>query len=322
MSSRHLGGTVVPGPRAGGNPPSAHNEPTQVLPTYPPAAELAPAPALPRRLLRRRRGTSVSGLSAYDKVHFGIDEYGRPLRVELASRSLLAGGLSRSGKSGFMSNGVGHMSQCTDARIILIDGKIVELILWKEIADFFVGPDAHLANHVLSVLQQEMDRRYEWLTERRRRKVVKGDGMDLITVWIDELSVFTSVYGTKESQERFLSLLMDLVQRGPAAGIVVVAATQRPSADIVPTRVRDVFSYRVAFRCATEASSDIILGTDWAAQGFDASKIPPNRPGVGYCLAEEGRPFRFRSVYLTDDEIDTLVARSLSIRGGQFGGAV
>ena len=255
-------------------------------------------------------------------MHFGIDEYGQPLQVELASRSLLAGGLSRSGKSGFISNGVGHMSQCTDTRIILIDGKIVELILWKDIADFFVGPDPQLVNHVLATLQAEMNRRYEWLTERRRRKVVKGDGMDLITIWIDELSVFTSVYGTKESQERFLSLLMDLVQRGPAAGIVVVAATQRPSADIVPTRVRDVFSYRVAFRCATEASSDIILGTDWAKAGFDASKIPPNRPGVGYCLAEEGRPFRFRSVYLEDDEIDTLVARSLSIRGHSSPAAV
>ena len=163
--------------------------------------------------------------------------------------------------------------------IILIDGKIVELILWKDIADFFVGPDPQLVNHVLATLQAEMNRRYEWLTERRRRKVVKGDGMDLITIWIDELSVFTSVYGTKESQERFLSLLMDLVQRGPAAGIVVVAATQRPSADIVPTRVRDVFSYRVAFRCATEASrGDIILGTDWAKAGFDASKIHRTAP--------------------------------------------
>ena len=238
----------------------------------------------------------MSGLSGYDPVHFGIDEYGQPLQVELASRSLLAGGLVAVGEVRVdLLRRVGHMSQCTDTRIILIDGKIVELILWKDIADFFVGPDPQLVNHVLATLQAEMNRRYEWLTERRRRKVVKGDGMDLITIWIDELSVFTSVYGTKDSQERFLSLLMDLVQRGPAAGIVVVAATQRPSADIVPTRVRDVFSYRVAFRCATEASSDIILGTDWAKAGFDASKIPPNRPGVGYCLAEEGRPFRFRS---------------------------
>ncbi|GAA5036510.1 FtsK/SpoIIIE domain-containing protein [Actinopolymorpha pittospori] len=291
MSSRQLGGLVLPGLRAGDTP-----------------ATTIPA-------------TSVSGLSAYHKVHFGIDEYGRPLQVELASRSLLAGGLSRSGKSGFISNGVGHMSQCTDARIILIDGKIVELILWKETADFFVGPDPVLANHVLFTLQEEMNRRYEWLTHRRRRKVVKGDGMDLITVWIDELSVFTTVYGTRDTQERFLSLLMDLVQRGPAAGIVVVAATQRPSAEIVPTRVRDVFSYRVAFRCSTQASSDIILGTGWADLGYDASKIPTNRPGVGYCLAEEGRPFRFRSVYLEDDEIDTLVARSLSIRGPQLAGA-
>ncbi|MEQ7124381.1 cell division protein FtsK [Actinopolymorpha sp. B11F2] len=258
----------------------------------------------------------VSGLSGYDTVHFGIDEYGDLFGIELATRSLLIGGVSRSGKSGFISNGVGHMSQCTDTRIILIDGKIVELILWRDIADFFVGPEIDLAIHVLTQLQAEMNGRYDWLTARRRRKVVKGDGMDLITVWIDELSVFTSVYGSKDQQERFLALLMDLVQRGPAAGIFVCAATQRPSADIVPTRVRDVFNYRIAFRSTTEASSDIILGTGWADKGYDASKIPTNRPGVGYCLAEESRPFKFRSVYLEDHEIDTLVARSMSIRHG------
>ncbi len=56
--------------------------------------------------------------------------------------------------------------------------------------------------------------------------------------------------------------------RGRAAGIIVVAATQRPSADIIPTSLRDLFGYRMAFRCTTDSSSDIILSQGWAGQGY------------------------------------------------------
>lgn len=50
-----------------------------------------------------------------------------------------------------------------------------------------------------------------------------------------------------------------VVARGRAAGIITIASIQQPSADIVPTSLRDLFGYRLAFRCATNSSSDIIL---------------------------------------------------------------
>src|SRR5438045_1214935 len=81
--------------------------------------------------------------------------------------------------------------------------------------------------------------------------------------------------GTPEQQKEFVTLVRDLVARGRAAGIIVVAATQRPSADIVPTSLRDLFSYRLAFRCTTDSSSDIILGTGWAKEGLSAKNISP-----------------------------------------------
>jgi S-DNA-T family DNA segregation ATPase FtsK/SpoIIIE len=98
-------------------------------------------------------------------------------------------------------------------------------------------------------------------------------------------------------------------------GIIVVAATQRPSADIVPTSLRDIFGYRCAFRCTTPASSDIILGNGWAEQGYTAVEIAPKERGIGWLLAEGGIPRRFRSSFLTDADIAYLVSRSLEIRG-------
>ena len=104
----------------------------------------------------------------------------------------------------------------------------------------------------------------------------------------------------KDQREEFQILLRDVVARGRAVGIPVVGATQRPSADIIPTSLRDIFGYRCAFRCTTDVSSDIILGFGWAGQGYSAMAIAPEDQGIGWLLAEEGRPRRFKAAYLTD----------------------
>jgi hypothetical protein len=66
----------------------------------------------------------------------------------------------------------------------------------------------------------------------------------------------------------------------PAAAMPVIAATQRPSVDIIPKSVRDLFSYRAAFRCTSTGSSNIILGAGWSEAGFDATTISPVNPGA------------------------------------------
>jgi S-DNA-T family DNA segregation ATPase FtsK/SpoIIIE len=70
----------------------------------------------------------------------------------------------------------------------------------------------------------------------------------------------------------------------------MIAATQRPSADIIPTSLRDLFGFRVAFRCTTDSSSDIILSVAWAKEGYSARTIRPEDVGVGFILAEGGIP--------------------------------
>lgn len=260
------------------------------------------------------KNPQLSGLSAYDPVHLGIDEFGDAVCLPFVSRNLLIGGLMGAGKSSLLSNIIGHVSQTTDGRLIGIDGKLVELAMWAEAVDYMVGRDPIEAVHVLRQLGKEMHRRYEYLTRWQRRKITRGDGMDLIFLVIDELAAFTSLFGTKETQEDFINLLIELVALGRAVGIIVIAATQRPSAAVVPTRLRDIFSYRCAFRCATPASSDMILGDQFSELGYDASKLDMTVPGVGYFMAEEACPFKFRAAYLNDNEIETLVARSISIR--------
>jgi S-DNA-T family DNA segregation ATPase FtsK/SpoIIIE len=96
----------------------------------------------------------------------------------------------------------------------------------------------------------------------------------------------------------------------------VIAATQRPSVDIIPKSLRDLFGYRAAFRCTSDGSSDIILGDGWSGRGFTATDIPPANQGLCYLIAEGGTPQRVKVAYLTDDHIIGLAALADSIRSG------
>ncbi len=97
-------------------------------------------------------------------------------------------------------------------------------------------------------------------------------------------------------------------------GIIPVEATQRPSADIIPTSLRDLFGYRWAFRCSTEASSDTILGHGWANMGYSATEIDPQARGVSWLRAEDGVPRRVKAAYLTDQQIIELAAWAAQAR--------
>lgn len=242
-------------------------------------------------------------LSIFDPVYLGIDEFGQPVYISIIFRNIAIGGEPGAGKSSLLNNFVAHAALSTDCRLVLLDGKQVELGLWEDVADVFVGPDLPAAIKALRRVQVVMDSRYAFLRSRKRRKVSPSDGFSPIMVAIDEIAYFSATVGDKKTQELFSSLLRDLVARGRAVGIMVVAATQRPSSDIIPTSLRDLFAWRFAGRCTTDSSSDIVLGHGWAARGFSANTIDPTNQGSGFLIAEGGMPQRVKVAYLSDDDV-------------------
>lgn len=249
---------------------------------------------------------SAPALSMFDQIRVGRDEFGLPLLIKVIYKNLLAAGEPGSGKSGLMNVLTAHAALSDRSRLVLFDGKQVELGMWDEAADEFVGPDLDKAIITLLRLQRVMDNRYAWLKARRRRKIEPADGLTVITSVFDEIALFSTVLGTEQQQRQFITLLRDLVARGRAAAMPVIAATQRPSVDIIPKSLRDLFGYRAAFRCTSTGSSDIILGDNLSSQGYDATSILPTSQGAALLIAEGGKPVRMRGDYLTDTEIDTL----------------
>ena len=210
----------------------------------------------------------------FDPVHIGADEFGDSVHMKVIYKNLLAAGEPGGGKSGLMNALTAHAALSARSRLVLFDGKRVELGMWDEVADEFVGPDLDHAIITLRRLQRVMDNRYAWLHARRRRKIEPADGITVITSVFDEIALYSTVLGTEAQQEEFITLFRDLVARGRAAAMPVIAATQRPSVDIIPKSLRDLFGYRAAFRCTSDGSSDIILGDGWSG----AASPPPTSP--------------------------------------------
>jgi S-DNA-T family DNA segregation ATPase FtsK/SpoIIIE len=256
----------------------------------------------------------VSSLSIWNPVHLGTDEFGNRVEVTLAERNMLIGGEPGGGKSVALQLIVAHGALSADCRLVLVDGKRVELGLWRDCAERFIGPSIDDAIDTMHWLQDQIDERTDLLLQMKKRKVTPDLGWPVYLVPIDEVGYFSATVGTPTQQKEFNAANRDVVARGRAPGIIGIEATQRPSADIIPTSLRDLFGYRWAFRCSTEASSDTILGHGWANMGYSAAEIDPQSRGVSWLRAEDGIPRRVKAAYLTDEQIIHLAAWAAQAR--------
>jgi FtsK/SpoIIIE family len=252
-------------------------------------------------------------LCLWEPIPVGVNEHANTVSISLVERNLLLGGEPGAGKSVAQSLLIATAALDPDTDLWLLDGKRVELACWRDSARAFVGPNTDDAIDVLRQLQTEMEARYELLLEQRRRKIEPDDGHRLHLVGCDELAFYTSG-GQRKAREEFNELCTDLIRRGRAAGIIWIGATQKPSADVVPTSLRDLVGYRWALRCSTRGASDTILGAGMATAGYTASDIAGDQRGVGLLIAENEQPVRLRSFYLSDEHLDTLAERARQLR--------
>ncbi len=249
----------------------------------------------------------------FSSIALGIDEAGEPVLLGLVGHHLLIGGETGGGKSGSLNAVLAGVSRDGRCRIWGFDGKRVELSAWRPVLERFCGPEMDEAISMLEELRAEMERRYEALLVIGRTKVEQEDDAGVLVVVIDELAFYVANPERKKAQ-RFAELLSDVVARGRAAGVVVVAATQKPSAEMVPTALRDNFGYRLAHRCATRDASDTILGAGWASLGYSAAAIDPELRGVGYLLSSGGVPVRMRTMHLEAATIALVVTEAAGRR--------
>jgi S-DNA-T family DNA segregation ATPase FtsK/SpoIIIE len=112
--------------------------------------------------------------------------------------------------------------------------------------------------------------------------------LPITAVILDEVQVFLEnptrqlVGGIKTTLGAHIAdLLTYLAKKGPAAGIVVILATQRPDSTTIPSRLRAVLGSRFALRVMDWRDSNIILGEQMNTRGYDSSTLLPGHKGVG-----------------------------------------
>jgi S-DNA-T family DNA segregation ATPase FtsK/SpoIIIE len=218
--------------------------------------------------------------------------------------SLLVGAIPRQGK--------------TFAARLAAAGLVLDPYTRLYVADFKAGKDwdaaAHVAHrfmsgdestHVLALV--------EWLVElvgevqgRYRRMRDLDDvicpeskvtpemsrdvalDMPVTAIFIDEVQVSledrtpVTVEGKKLAAGEYVGeLLTWLAKKGPAAGIVLVLATQRPDSKTIPSGLRAVLGSRFALRVMDWRDSNIVLGEQMNTRGYDSSRLLASHKGVG-----------------------------------------
>ncbi|WP_030805654.1 FtsK/SpoIIIE domain-containing protein [Streptomyces sp. NRRL S-337] len=200
----------------------------------------------------------------------GADIEGNPVTIDLSSADsphLLVAGTTGSGKSVALDTilkGLVRYDKST-LRLRLVDPKGTELVDFEDDPhlDGLIGMDAADAIEILEETVEEMAVRYKDMKAIRTRKLVeynakvdKADRKPWIVIVLDEYADLTS---DPEEKKQIEALLKRLTQKARAAGIHVIAATQRPSADVISTTIRSNFPAQLALRVKTATDSRIIL---------------------------------------------------------------
>lgn len=251
-----------------------------------------------------------------EKVLVGYDIRARPIGFSLLERSLLVGGEPGAGKSVGLNNVLCSVALDPRVPMWLVDGKGgADLSDYEDIATRFLAePDPRALLGIISDAQDDMSDRYAVLKRLGEKKltgeIAEEMGFHQAFFHIDELQFFMA----SKLGDEIVDALWDLVSRGRAAGWSVSAATQRPAAEVVPTRLRDILSIRWALSCTTPQASDTILGQGYAARGFNAQLIDIEEQKGGGYLKGGATPLLMRTGMLTDPQISALCRRAYKLR--------
>jgi S-DNA-T family DNA segregation ATPase FtsK/SpoIIIE len=101
---------------------------------------------------------------------------------------------------------------------------------------------------------------------------------------------------------------------GRAYGIMLILATQRPDAETLPPKIRDLAIIKFCLKVPDQPSNDMILGTGAYKAGYRASEFRPKiDAGLGW-FKGEGDPQAVRTHYLDLDDTAKVAARARAMR--------
>lgn len=249
---------------------------------------------------------------------------------------LLVAGATKQGKSvglNVLISSLLYSKHPSELKFVFIDPKMVEFSAYARLLKHYLAvlPDAvdeadEMNNSIcknakgaellLRSLCIEMDARYDLMGKALVNKVtlynqkykdrvlLPTEGhhyLPYLVVVVDEYADLTmSVGGGNEAKAQARSIttsIIRLAQKGRAAGIHVVLATQRPSVDVVTGLIKMNFPTRIAFRVFSSTDSKTILDSP------GAEKLIGNGDMIYYSGAERER---VQCAFISNEEINSI----------------
>lgn len=215
---------------------------------------------------------------------------------------LLVAGATKQGKSvglNVIVTSLLYSKHPSELKLVFIDPKMVEFSAYSHLLKHYLAvlpcndeteemdnaivKKADKADKILRSLCIEMDQRYELLSKAsvpniktynekyRNRRLRPDEGhrfLPYMVTVIDEYADLTmSVGGSGDAKAVARSIttsIIRLAQKGRAAGLHVVLATQRPSVDVITGLIKTNFPTRIAFRVVSRTDSSTILDSSGA----------------------------------------------------------
>lgn len=261
-------------------------------------------------------------VNLWSPVPMAVSERGDVMTVDWFEKTALFGGEPGSGKSAAANNPLLAASLDVTADFYLADGKGgFDLSPFEPIAqmiDTDGDPDQLLAilRHVWEVVLPGLKRTVKDHSVRKFSEslAAKDKRVRFTILYIDEWASYMAA-ASQEQQKELERLLRLITQQGRAYAVIVIAATQKPDSNAVPTGIRDILSTRWAGRCMTPEASDTILGKGRASAGYNAQRILKSQRGVGYLqTGETSEPTLTQSYFYTDEDVEVILRRAYALR--------
>jgi DNA segregation ATPase FtsK/SpoIIIE, S-DNA-T family len=244
---------------------------------------------------------------------FGTTPRGRTVCLPMVWTSLLVGAIPRMGKTYVMRIPVTAAALDPYVRLIAADGKggkdhrPYALVAHRYIPNALPESNRRLIAVLEEVAVDVVDRfgrlaemDDEICPESKLTPQISRDpehDMPLTVISIDEIQNYLEddtpldpddPKNKKTVGKRILELLTFIAKTGPAAGFVLILATQKPDGQVIPDTLRGQIGTRFALKVMTWQASETILGAGTYKAGMDASKLLKSHKGVGLLLGADG----------------------------------
>lgn len=256
----------------------------------------------------------------------GKDISGKSVVADLADmRHLLIAGTTGSGKSVMTNTLISSLlyhNAPSDMKLIIVDPKQVEMVQYDGIPHLLT-PIINSVDKALSAMKWavgEMERRYTLMSEEKvkniqdyNKKMAKkgaqvtvkdedgndqkhdGGKMPYIVVVIDEMSDLMMMAGKDLEM-----LIVRIAQKGRAAGIHLVLATQRPEVKVITGLIKANIPSRIAFAVGSQMDSRIMLDMG------GAEKLLGKGDMLMLTTEMMGKPRRIQGAWTSDEDINNL----------------